>query len=79
MTFDTKGTAFCIELEPDGKIVSFCGYFRLSDDANLIIAYITDKDYRGQGYGSQCFKGQTLKKLSVNFAFVCWAFEMKLT
>ena len=58
MAFGTKGTAYCVELIPDGKIVSFCGYFRLSEDANLIITYITDKDYRGMGYGSKCFKGK---------------------
>ena len=58
MAFGTKATAYCVELIPDGKIVSFCGYFRLSEDANLIITYITDKHYRGMGYGSKCFKGK---------------------
>ena len=52
--FGSKGKAYCLEL--DGELISFCGYFELSEDAFLIISYITEKKYRGMGYGSRCFK-----------------------
>ena len=52
--FGSKGQAYCLEL--NGKLVSFCGYFELSEDAFLVISYITDTEYRGMGYGSKCFK-----------------------
>ena len=59
MAFETKATAYCLEHLPTGKLVSFCGYYRLSDEANLIICYITDKDHRRMGYGKKCFQGKT--------------------
>ena len=52
--FGSKGQAYCLEL--NGKLVSFCGYFELSKDAFLGISYVTDKEYRGMGYGSECIK-----------------------
>ena len=70
--FGSKGKAYCLEL--DGKLISFCGYFELSEDAFLIISYITDKDYRGMGYGSKCFKAVMDdckgKKLLINSVMV---------
>merc|ERR1712062_484957 len=68
--FGSKGKAYCLELS--GKLISFCGYFELSEDAFLIISYITDKEYRGMGYGSKCFKAVMDdckgKKLLINSA-----------
>ena len=52
--FGSKGQAYCLEL--NGKLVSFCGYFELSKDAFLGFCYVTDKEYRGMGYGSKCFQ-----------------------
>ena len=62
--------AFCVELD-DGKLVSFCSGYNL-DENNILVyryliktvekldkvhfSYITEKKYRGMGYGSMAFK-----------------------
>jgi len=47
--------AFCVELD-DGTIAAFCGGYNLDDENVLVYSYVTEKQYRGMGYGSMAFK-----------------------
>ena len=48
------GGSYCAEIENE-KLVSFCGSFPMDEQNMIITSYVTQKEYRGQGYGLKVF------------------------